>query len=154
MIRGVKSFTLIIVFWIDQIIDAFLLRRCQIRSSAHSNNRPSRLGCAREQAVLGKEFDHEAIEEPGLFYLAGVAGSGQSFQFAIRDERLEREGALMAIVLAAGQDYCRTGDALVMALRIGLRERFELVDDRLHVGVFVALGEKVGEEMCHRCRAK
>ena len=60
----------------------------------------------------------------------------------------------MAAVLAAGQDYRRTGDVLMMAFGIGLRERFELVDDRLHVGVFVAFGEEVRKEMRHRCGAK
>jgi hypothetical protein len=51
---------------------------------------------------------------------------------------LEREGVLMGAVLAPGQDYRRTGDALMMAVGVGLLERFELVDDRLHVGELVA----------------
>ena len=45
----------------------------------HSDNRLSRLGGSGKQAVLGKEFDHKAVKQPGLLYLAGVAGSGQSF---------------------------------------------------------------------------
>ena len=51
---------------------------------------------------------------------------------------LEREGVLMGAFLAPGQDYRRTGDALMMAVVVGLLERFELVDDRLHVGELVA----------------
>src|SRR4030095_6605727 len=125
-----------------------------IRSSAHSDNRLSRLGCSWKQAVLGKKFDHKPIKKQGLLYLAGVAGPRQSPQLAIRYTRFKREGSLMAAVLAAGQDDRRTGDALMMAFGIGLRERFELVDDCLHVGVFIAFGEEISKEMRQRCRAK
>jgi len=47
---------------------------------------------------VGKAFAHEAIEQPGLLYVAGVAGSEQRFQLAIGYERLKRDGALMAVV--------------------------------------------------------
>ena len=104
--------------------------------------------------MLGKKFDHKPIKKPGLLYLAGVAGSRQSFQLAIRYDRLEREGALMAAVFAAGQDDRGAGDALMMAFGIGLCESFELVDDRLHIGVFIAFGEEVRKEMRQRCGAK
>jgi len=78
---------------------------------------------------LGKEFDHEAIEEPGLFYLAGVAGSGQSFQFSqFGMSACEREGALMAIVLARRSGLLSTGDAAHDGPPDRVRERFELVD--------------------------
>ena len=60
----------------------------------------------------------------------------------------------MAAILATGQDDRRTGDALVMAFGIGLCKRFELVDDRLHVGVLVAFGEEVGKEVRQRRGAK
>src|SRR5919108_2668723 len=56
----------------------------------------------------------------------------------------------MGAVLTSGQNDCRTGDALMMTLRIGLLESFELVNDRLHIGEFVSFGEKVCEEMCQR----
>ena len=75
-----------------------------------------------------------------------MAGSRQRFQLAIGYERLEREGALMAAVLAAGQDDRRTGDPLMMAFGIGLGERFELVDNRLYVGVLVAFGERFAKK--------
>ena len=39
----------------------------------------------------------------------------------------------MGAVLAAGQDYSWTGDALMMAFRLGLLESFELVEDRLQI---------------------
>ncbi len=83
----------------------------KIAGSADSDNRFSRFGRAGEQAVPGEKFDHEAIEEPGLLHLAGMAGSGQSLQLAIGYTRLERKGALMAAVLAAGQDY--SGQAML-----------------------------------------
>ena len=67
-----------------------------------SDNRFSRLGCAGEQAVIGKKFDHKPVEQPGLLHLAGMAGSGQNLQFAIGYTRLERKGALMGAVFAAG----------------------------------------------------
>ena len=64
--------------------------------------------------MLGEKFDHEAIEKPGLLHLAGVAGARQNFQLAIGYARLERECALMAAVLAAGENDRRAGDALVI----------------------------------------
>src|SRR5262245_9595737 len=83
-----------------------------------------------------------------------MAGSRQRFQFAIGYERLQRKRSLMAVVLAAGQNDRRTADTLMMTFWIGLRERFELVNDRLHVGVLVAFGKKIGEEMSQRSGAK
>ena len=104
--------------------------------------------------MLGKKFDHKAVKKPRLLHLTGMAGSRQNLQLAIRYARLEREGALMGAVLAPGENYRRTGDALMMAVRIGLLESFELVEDRLHIGELVAFGEKVREEMRQRCRTK
>src|SRR5947199_7114260 len=100
------------------------------------------------------KFDHKAVNKPRLLNLTGMAGSRQNLQLAIRYARLEREGALMGAVLAPGENYRRTGDALMMAVRIGLLESFELVEDRLHIGELVAFGEKVREEMRQRCRTK
>jgi hypothetical protein len=122
-------------------------RREKIGSSTDSDDRSSRLGCCGEKVVLGEKFDHEAIEKPGLLDLTGVAGAGQSLQLAIGYACLQRESTLMAVVLAAGQNDRRTGDTLMMAVRIRLRQRFELMDDRFNVGVFVAFGEKVRKEV-------
>lgn len=97
--------------------------------------------------MLRKKFDHKAIEQPGLLYLAGVAGARQCSQLAIGYACLERECALMAVVLATAQNDCRAGDTLVVTVGIRLRECFELVDDRLHVGVLVALGKEVRKEV-------
>ena len=104
--------------------------------------------------MLGEKFDHKPIKKPGLLYLAGMAGPRQSPQLAIRYARFKREGPLMAAVLATGQDYRRTGDAFMMAFGLGLCESFELMDDRLHVGMFVTLREEVGEEVRQRSGAK
>ena len=81
---------------------------------SHRTTALAGLGACREQAVLGEKFDHEAIEQPGLLDLAGVAGSWQNLQLAIGYARHEREGALMAAVLAAGENDRRAGDALVI----------------------------------------
>jgi len=98
--------------------------------------------------------DHEAVEEPRLLDLAGVAGAGQDFQLAVWYARLEREGAWMAAVFAAGKDNHRAGDVLVMAFGVRLSECAELMNDGFGVGVLVAFGEHVGEEVRHRCHAK
>ncbi len=98
--------------------------------------------------------DHEAVEEPRLLDLAGVAGAGQDFQLAVWYARLEREGAWMAAVFAAGKDNHRAGDVLVMAFGVRLSECAELMNDGFGVGVLVAFGEHVGEEMRHRRDAK
>jgi hypothetical protein len=37
----------------------------------------------REQGVFGEKFDREAIEEPGLLELTGMAAFEQSIQIAI-----------------------------------------------------------------------
>ena len=78
--------------------------------------------------MFGKKFDHQAVIEPGLLHLAGMASAGQDFQFAIRDARLEREAAWMTTVFAAGQNDCRAADTLMMIFGIRLRESFKLVD--------------------------
>ena len=70
--------------------------------------------------MRGQKFDHKAIEEPRLLDLASVARAWQCLQFTVRYAFLQREGALMAIVLAAGQNDRRAGDALEKPLRIGL----------------------------------
>jgi hypothetical protein len=42
----------------------------------------------------------------------------------------------------------------MVIVRIGLRQRLELIDDRLHVGLWIALGKHVGEKMRQRRRAE
>ena len=71
--------------------------------------------------MRGQKFDHKAIEEPRLLDLASVARAWQCLQFTVRYAFLQREGALMAIVLATGQNDRRAGDALEKPLRIWLR---------------------------------
>ncbi len=81
--------------------------------------------------MLGEEFDHKTIIKPRLLHLTGVASSRQDLQLAIGYAYLKREGSLMGAVLAPGQDHCWTGDALMMAVRLGFLESFELLEDRL-----------------------
>ena len=102
----------------------------------------------------GQKFDHKAIEQPRLLDLASVSRAWQCLQFTVRYAFLEREGALMAIILAAGQNDRWTGDALEKTFRVRLRQRFELMDDGLYIGVPVAFAEKVREKMRQRSRAK
>ena len=104
--------------------------------------------------MLREKFDHKAIEQPRLLYLASVAGARQCSQLTIGYARLQREGALMAVVFAAGQNDRRTGDTLMMAFRVGRRERFELMDDGLHVCVLIAFNEEVRKEVRQGSRAK
>jgi hypothetical protein len=122
-------------------------RSLKVGNSTDSDTRSRWLGCCWEKVVLGEKFDHEAIEKPGLLDLTGMAGAGQSLQLTIGYACLQRESTLMAVVLAAGQNDRRTGDTLMMAVRIRLRQRFELMDDRFHVGVSVAFAEKVRKEV-------
>jgi hypothetical protein len=42
----------------------------------------------------------------------------------------------------------------MVAVRVGLLQSFELVEDRLHVREHVPFGEKIGEEMRQGRRAK
>ena len=104
--------------------------------------------------MLGEEFNHKAIEQPGLFDLAGMAGARQRFQLAIRNELLQRERPLVAVVLAAGQNNGRTADGFMMILGIRLREGFELVDDRFYVGVLVAFRKQIRKKVRQRSGAK
>ena len=101
-----------------------------------------------------EKLDHEAIEQPWLFDLAGMAGAREHFQLAVGHAGLEREGARMAAIFSAGENDHRTRDAFVMAFGIGLGQSAELVNDRFRIRMFVALAEHVGEEMRHRCHAK
>lgn len=104
--------------------------------------------------MLFQKLDHEPIKQPGLFDLARMARPWQCSQLAIGYAFLKRERPLVAVVLAAGQNDCRTGDTLMMPFGIGLRQRFELMNDRLHVSVAIALGKEVCKEVRQRCRAK
>lgn len=101
-----------------------------------------------------EKFDHKAIEQPRLLDLAGVPRAWQGFQFAFRYALLQCESALMAIVLTAGQNNCRAGNALEESIGVGLGQCFELMDDGLHIGVSVAFGEEVGKKVRHWGRAK
>jgi hypothetical protein len=60
----------------------------------------------------------------------------------------------MAVVFAAGQNDRRAGDALVVVFGVGLSQCFELMDDRLDVGVLIAFCEEVRKEMCQWSSAK
>lgn len=102
----------------------------------------------------GQKFNHKPIKEPWLLDLASMARAWQCFQFALRYAFLQREGPLMAIIFAAGQNNRRTGDALEKPFRVRLCQRSELMDDALDIGVSVAFGEKVREKMRQRSRAK
>src|SRR5262245_16147326 len=95
----------------------------------------------REQAVLLQKLQHEAIEQPGLLDLTGVAGAVQDLHLAVRDTILERKRGLVGAVLAAGQNDRRAGNTRMMVLGIRALMRVELVDDRLDVGVRIAFGE-------------
>lgn len=101
-----------------------------------------------------QKLDHKAIEEPRLLDLASVARTRQGFQFTVRYAFLQREGALMTVILAAGQNDGRAGDALEKPFRVGLCQRFELMDDGLDIGVPIAFREKVREKVRQRSRAK
>ena len=61
--------------------------------------------------MSGEEVNHEAVKQPGLLELTGVARARQDFQFAVGYTLLKGEGALMRVVLASGEDDRRTGDA-------------------------------------------
>lgn len=104
--------------------------------------------------MFAQKLDHKAIEEPRLLDLASVARTRQGFQFTVRYAFLEREGALMAVILAAGQNDRRAGDALKKPFRVGLCQRFKLMDDGLYVGVPIAFREKVREKVRQWSRAK
>src|SRR5579864_4454110 len=108
----------------------------------------------REKPVPLQEVDHEAIEEPGLLHVAGMAGARQSPELATGDAVLQHEGAGMCPIFAPGQDHRRCGDALEMADGLGLPQRLELPDDGLKVGPAVPLAKKVGEVMRERRCAK
>ena len=93
-------------------------RREKIGSSTDSDDRSSRLGCCGEKVVLGEKFDHEAIEQPRLLDLTGMAGSRQRFQFTIGHEFLKGKGALVGVVFATAENNHRAGDAFMMALGV------------------------------------
>jgi len=95
--------------------------------------------------VLGEEFDHQAIEQPGLLHLTGMAGAVQYLQLAMGIRALSAKALGWALFLAPGQDRRRTSDALVMAFGLGLLQRLELVEDRRKIGGIVALGEQSRE---------
>lgn len=64
----------------------------------------------------------------------------------------------MGEVFSSGEDNRRTGDAFMVTRRVRFGESGELADDGVHIGVFIPLPEKVGEEMrrrsCAKCRAE
>src|SRR5207247_177108 len=86
--------------------------------------------------------------------LAGMAGAVEDLQFAAGDALLQREGSPVRVVLAAGNDDGWTDDLGVMALGLWLLIGLELGDDGVDIAKYVTIGEKVGEEMCHRRRAE
>ena len=52
----------------------------------------------------------------------------------------------MGTVLAPGQDYRWTGDALMMPVRIGLVKSFELLEDRLHIRELVRSAKRFAKK--------
>src|SRR5262249_19638097 len=115
-----------------------------------SHRRRHRLGRAREQAVPGEKLEHETIEQPRLLDLAGMAGAVENLHLATGNARLQGGGGGVRVVLAAAQDDGRAGDAGMVIVGIRLRQRLELIKNRLQVGVRIALGEHVGEEARYR----
>src|SRR3954452_23320339 len=99
-----------------------------------------------KQSVLGQEIDHVAVEQPGLLDLTGVSSPRQHLQLAVLDPLLKREGMLVGVVLAAGQDDRRAGDLRLVIFRVRRRMRLELMDDRIEVAGSVSLREHVGKE--------
>src|SRR3954469_20001309 len=100
----------------------------------------------RKQSVPGEKIDHVAVEQPGLLDLAGMSSPRQHLQFAVLDPLLEREGVLVGVVLAAGQNDRRAGDLRLVILRVGPRLGLELMDNRVDVAKLIALAEHVGKE--------
>src|SRR5579872_7623187 len=114
----------------------------------------ARLRAGRKQAVLLEKLDHVAVEKPGLLDLAGVPGAMKNFHLAARDAGLECRRTGVRAIFAARQDDRRAGNPRMMILRIGYRRSLELIDDRLQVGLRVALGEHLGEKMRQRRRTE
>ena len=104
--------------------------------------------------MLRQKLDHEAIEQPRLFHVAGMAGAGQDLELAVANTFLQREGGRVRAVLGAGEDRGRAGDALEMVGLFGFLQRLELKANGVDVGGVVALAEQLGEVMRHRRRAK
>ena len=94
------------------------IRLLLFASNNGSDNRPRRLRRTGKQVMLGEKFDHEAIEQPRLLDLAGMAGSRQRFQFTIGYELLKGKGALVGVVFATAENNHRAGDAFMMALGV------------------------------------
>src|SRR5215217_2290783 len=65
----------------------------------------------RKQIMLLEKLDQVAVEQPRLLDLTGVAGAVKDFHFAAGNARLQRGGARMRVVFAAGQNDHRTADA-------------------------------------------
>ena len=104
--------------------------------------------------MLLEELDHVAVKQPGLLELAGVTGAVQDFHLAARYAPLEREGARVCMVFAAAEDQCRASDARMMIGRVGICRRLELINDRLQVGLCVALGEQRCKKVRQRVARK
>src|SRR5262245_20923590 len=60
----------------------------------------------------------------------------------------------MRAVLAASQNDRRAGDAWMEIVPFRLGQCLELIDDRLHVGMLISLGEHIGKEMCQWSRTE
>ena len=75
--RGIPQRVLLAARGIDMVgRDRSCFFKAQLRKTL--NNRFRRFGLAWEQAVFVEKLDHEAVEQPGLLDLTGVAGAGQN----------------------------------------------------------------------------
>jgi hypothetical protein len=76
-VRGIPQRVLLAARGIDIVgRDRSYFFKVQLRKTSH--NRFRRFGLAWEQAVFVEKLDHEAVEQPGLLDLTGVAGAGQN----------------------------------------------------------------------------
>ena len=75
--------------------------------------------------MLLEKLDHEAVEQPRLLDLAGVAGAVEDFHLAAWNKRLQSSSARMRGVFAPGQDDGGAGDARMVVLGVGLGQRLD-----------------------------
>jgi hypothetical protein len=104
--------------------------------------------------VVFQELNHAAVEQPRLLHLAGMARAMKNPHRIIRNLLLQRECRLVDSILAAAQDDGRTLHARIVIRSVRRLKGQELADNRLEVGVRVALGEHVGEVHRQRRLAK
>ncbi len=86
----------------------------------------------REQPVALQEFQQQAVEQPGLLHVAGMARTGKHMQFAARNLLLQGKCQRVRGVFAAGKYQAGALDLAKLRGSQGL-EGFELADDGLKV---------------------